>query len=87
MGKRKNLSKAVKEGETPLFVQELKDDKKLYIVDEKDFDDPNKLPNDGISCLVLEYVEKEDELIYSIKYPETYVILKRGELASIFFTD
>ncbi|MBO0329881.1 hypothetical protein [[Muricauda] lutisoli] len=87
MNKRKNLSKAIKEGERPLFVHEIKDAKKIYIVDEKDFDNPDKSSLDGIACLVLEYYEKEDELVYSIKQPETFVVLKRGELASLFLTD
>ena len=87
MNKRKNLSKAAEGRIKPLFVQETKNDKKIYIVDQSDFDDSSKSWMDGIDCLVLEYEETEDELVYSVKHPETLIVLKRGELVSMFLTD
>lgn len=87
MSKRKNLTKAAEGRERPLFVQEINNDLKIYIVSQADFDDDSKSPLDGVSCLVLEYAETNGELVYNIKYPETYIILKRGELESLFITD
>jgi hypothetical protein len=70
-----------------LFVQEISDTNKVYLVEEKDFDDSSKSGLIGITCIVLEYKETIDELIYSIKSPETIIIMKRGHLASVLFTD
>lgn len=86
VNKRKNLTKAAEGRTAPLFVQEIANNKKIYIVEQSDFDDTSKLSMDGIDCLVLEYIESNDELIYSVKYPETYIILQRGKLESMFLT-
>lgn len=86
MIKRRNFSKVVST-KGYLFVQEREDNKKVYLVDQKDFDDPNKSGEVAISCIVLEYMETRNEYIYSIKYPETVVIIKRGNLEGMIFSD
>jgi len=87
VNKRKNLTKAAEGRTSPLFVHEIANKNKIYIVEQSDFDDSSKLSLDGIECLVLEYVESNTELIYSVKYPETYIILQRGQLESMYLTD
>lgn len=86
MNKGRNFSK-IDPAKGSLFVQEIADSNKVYLVEEKDFDDSSKSGLIAINCIVLEYKETTDELIYSIKSPETIIIMKRGHLASVFFTD
>ncbi|AWH75232.1 hypothetical protein DCS32_13985 [Dokdonia sp. Dokd-P16] len=86
MNKRRNFCE-IESSEGSLFVQEIADPNKVYLVEEKDFDDSSKSGLIGITCIVLEYKETIDELIYSIKSPETIIIMKRGHLASVLFTD
>ncbi|MEP3836932.1 MAG: hypothetical protein ABJM36_04765 [Algibacter sp.] len=85
MNKRRIFSE-IEPAKGSLFVQEIADPNKVYLVEEKDFDDSSKSGLVGIACVVLEYKETIDELIYSIKTPETIIIMKRGHLASVFFT-
>lgn len=83
MKKFKNLTLVAKEKENPLFVSEIEDDRKIYVVDQENFNDPNKKVSDPISCLVLEYKENNHELIYKIKQPETFIVLQRGTLQGL----
>ena len=87
VNKRKNLKKAAEGRTSPLFVHEIDDKNNIYIVEQSVFDDPSKLSSDGIECLVLEYVESNTELTYSVKYPETYIILQRAQLESMYLTN
>ncbi|WP_299244141.1 hypothetical protein [uncultured Aquimarina sp.] len=83
MNKIKNLTFAAEGKDRPLFVSEVEDERKIYIVDQTDFDDPSKKSSDPIECLVLEFTENNHELIYRIKQPETFIVMKRGMLHGV----
>lgn len=86
MDKRRNVKK-VGLIKGYLFVQDRTDNKKVYLVEQKDFDDPNKSGDMGINRLVLEYLETTEEYVYSIKYPDTIKIIQRGGLEGLIFID
>lgn len=83
MNKIKNLTLVAKEKDNPLFVSEVGNQIKIYVVDQKDYNDSSKKSTDDIECLVLEYAENNHELIYRIKQPETFIKLQRGSLQGV----
>ncbi|WP_103072285.1 hypothetical protein [Aquimarina sediminis] len=84
MAKRKELMYAVEGILNPFFVVENSDLDKIYLTDQKRFDNANS--DELINCQVLEFEEYQDQIIYRRKEPEMFVDIQRSLLSGLLLT-